>query len=114
MDNAIIIPCDNSEVSDGYHTFGELYEHRALLFVSLVNSHKNISWKSKRHVDGELSFDGFFVAGMDLPSGTITYHIQKKYWNVCKVLEIERSKFDGHTSIEVLRRIEESLKMSYL
>lgn len=35
------------ELSDGYHTFNELYYHRAVLFSVICNSHKDIAWKSK-------------------------------------------------------------------
>ena len=57
-------------VSDGYHTFKELYSHRVKLFVALLNTleslHYRINypskcWKSKLHADGTM-FDGWFIA----------------------------------------------------
>lgn len=38
------------EISDGYHTFDELYEHRtaifAAIFAALCKAHPENSWKS--------------------------------------------------------------------
>ena len=68
----ITIECDVGEVSDGYHTFNELYAHRCSLFAALTTSYKHLSWKSRFHYDNS-SFEGWFIAGMDLPSGTVTY-----------------------------------------
>ena len=36
------------DISDGYHTFQELYEHRIILFSALCNVYPDISWKSKK------------------------------------------------------------------
>lgn len=71
-------------VSDGYHTFDELYEHRIQLFLVLLavaaRRFLNIGW-SKRHSDGELCFGGGWVlAWIELPSGLqIRYHIKESY-----------------------------------
>lgn len=59
-------------VSDGYHSFKELYDHRIKLFVALCNvlenwdteiGHPSQCWKSKLHSDGTM-FDGWFIAGI--------------------------------------------------
>jgi hypothetical protein len=66
---------NTNEISDGYHTFGELYEHRAALFVALINRCTDIpSWISHQHHDGTM-FNGYFIAGMNLPTGQISYHL---------------------------------------
>lgn len=63
-----------SKVSDGYHTFRELYEHRMTLFQALVNEmastnsrsqyeipdYRNV-WKSRQHSDGTM-FGNMFIA----------------------------------------------------
>ncbi|MDY6154053.1 MAG: hypothetical protein SPI06_11665 [Terrisporobacter sp.] len=36
---------DKSNISDGSHTFGELYHHRAILFAVICNTYKENSWK---------------------------------------------------------------------
>jgi hypothetical protein len=49
------------DVSDGFHTFNELYEHRHHLFVLVLNAANyrglECGW-SNRHSDGELCFGG--------------------------------------------------------
>ena len=37
---------DMGEVSDGYHTFNELYAHRVRLFSTLMRAHPDKSWWS--------------------------------------------------------------------
>lgn len=93
-------------VTDSYHSFEELYAHRILLFIALMKSHPEISWKSRLHNDGT-SYDGWFIAGMHLPSGDITYHISDKFWGMLQNINtIEKSPpWDGHTSEEVVRRL---------
>lgn len=55
---------DMGEISDGYHTFNELYHHRAVLFSVICNANKEIAWKSKAHADGTM-FDGMFIVGIN-------------------------------------------------
>ena len=53
---------DKSNISDGSHTFGELYHHRAILFAVICNTYKENSWKSWKHEVKELpnapAYDG--------------------------------------------------------
>lgn len=35
-------------ISDGYHTFEELYYQRTILLSIICNTNPNISWKSKK------------------------------------------------------------------
>jgi hypothetical protein len=94
------------EVSDSYHNFDELYAHRIILFISLMKSHKDISWKSRLHSDGT-SFKDWFIAGMTLPDGDITYHIPDRFWNLIDDIEHKEKapEWDGHTSDDVIRRL---------
>jgi hypothetical protein len=106
--NFIQIPCDTSQVSDGYHTFGELYEHRCLLFLALMKQRPDVSWISNMHHDGS-SFDGWFIAGMSLPTGDITYHCPNSFWPLANKTGAEflpkAPQWDGHTPHDVLVRI---------
>lgn len=71
------------ETSDGYHTFNELYEHRLALTVALVRQSPALSWRSRHHhVGGDPMFDGHFIVGVDLPTGTITYHYAIEHWDL--------------------------------
>lgn len=102
------------QISDGYHTFDELYEHRIELFLALcreIYRYHGASaspWMSQLHSDGS-SFDGWFVAGIGRESGQqITYHLPMKYWTraakSCRILE-KAPEYDGHTSADVLERL---------
>jgi hypothetical protein len=103
----VVIECENTgSISDGYHTFDELYAHRIMLFLCLMKFNRDISWRSRIHYDGT-SFDGWFIAGMNLSSGNITYHIPDKFWNMINDIQtLEKApEWDGHTSEDVIRRL---------
>lgn len=96
------------EISDGHHTFEELYRHRITLFCTLCNLLFEISWKSKKHFDEENDpmFDDCFIAGINTPKGIATYHIKLKYWEIFDVPELERApKYDLYSSDDVIDRI---------
>lgn len=103
----IVIPCNNGEVSDGYHAFDELYEHRHLLFIALMFLRPDLSWIAVRHHDGTLH-DGWFIAGMRLPTGDISYHLPMTLWDLCAGIPTyhKAPEWDGHTSSDVLYRME--------
>lgn len=95
-------------LSDGYHTFNELYHHRAVLFSVICNSHKDIAWKSKQHDNPEEPmYDGMFIVGIETPNGQATYHYDiDPYWDMFDVKELERApKWDGHTPQQAIERI---------
>ena len=98
----------SKDISDGHHTFGELYKNRIILFCTLCNLLPNISWKSKKHFDEEndpMFFDSF-IAGINTPEGIATYHIKLKYWDLFDVPELEKApKYDNYNNEEVLKRI---------
>ena len=98
---------DNSQVSIPLSYLNELYEHRNMLFCALMNAHRHISWWSPFHDDGTM-FDGQFIGGIDLPSGTITYHMPVAYMKHlgCVPARTAAPKWDGHTPEDVIERIE--------
>ena len=96
------------DISDGHHTFGELYKNRIILFCTLCNLLPDISWKSKKHNDEENDpmFSGDFIAGINTPDGIATYHIKLQYWDLFDIPELERApKYDNYDNEEVLKRI---------
>lgn len=97
------------EVSDGFHTFNELYDHRALLFAALVNSTLNsVAWKSRQHADPAYPmYEGMFIVGIDTPIGQATYHYDiDPYWDMFHCKELERApKYDGHSPADAVERI---------
>jgi len=96
-------------ISDGYHTFDELYEHRHTLFCAL--SKKMNGWKSKFHDDGTM-FDGMFIAGIGLPNiGNITYHLPLSMYEMFIGKELEKAPWwDGHTPNDVVDRLKKFVK----
>ena len=99
---------DIGNISDGYHTFNELYHHRAVLFAVICNMYPDKAWKSKQHDDPNFPmYDGMFIVGIETPEGQATYHYDlDPYWDIFNVKEIERApKYDGHTPDEAIRRI---------
>ena len=61
VDAPVILEIPDSgigDLSDGCHTFNQLYYQRMMLFAALVRVYKTRSWKSRRHEDGELCFNG--------------------------------------------------------
>lgn len=94
------------ETSDGYHTFNELYHHRAVLFSVIVANYPERAWKAKKHHDGTM-YDGMFIVGIETPDGQATYHYDiNPYWDMfdCKVREFA-PEWDGHTPAQAIERI---------
>lgn len=108
MTTTLKLPCDVGEVSDGYHTFNELYEHRCALFLALMKSMPNISWFSPLHEDGTF-MEGWFIAGIRTPNGDISYHLPNSLLPLAGLtgaVRLDRApRWDGHTSADVIHRL---------
>lgn len=96
---------DMGEVSDGYHTFNQLYHQRLMLFACIVNQNSDNAWKTHRHEDGELCFGGgWFLVTIDTPEGAYGYHYEDKYWDLFNCKELDKAKhWDGYTEEDVTR-----------
>ena len=96
---------DIDDVSDGFHTFRQLYYQRMMLFAAIVKQNKDKAWKSLRHEDGKLCFGGgWFIVGVDTPEGSYTYHYEDNYYSLFDCEELDRGKhWDGHTEKDVTR-----------
>lgn len=114
MSDAIYLPdgCKTEQISDGYHTFDELYDHRITLFIALCKAMLPVGtghkpWRSKLHADGSC-FDGWFILGLDKEKGRqITYHLPLSRWEECRFAETLKAapEWDGHSPADVLKRI---------
>lgn len=97
---------DMGNVSDGYHTFNELYEHRHALFLALIKRYFLIgvtTW-----IDVDPTTPGWFLAGIDTIDGQVSYHLPERLLPAARqwVHEgAERIPYDGYTSEDVLRRL---------
>lgn len=97
-----------SEVSDGYHTFDDLYRHRNLLFVHLcksVYSNQQV-WRSIKNSDGAI-WKGWFIMGLGKEEGKqITYHLPIEFWEQTHFAEtLDKGLWDGHSSDDVIQRL---------
>jgi hypothetical protein len=122
---------DMGEISDGYHTFNELYEFRKMYNAALFNSWgkqlesipgefdelgmnplraKYDVHKSIRHSDGVECFGGgWFIVMAILPGGQISNHYKMEDWDLFQIPEVEIVKYpyDGHSAQDVLDRLKE-------
>ena len=104
---------DVGDVSDGYHTFNELYEFRKVYNAALFNFWSAYHYfpvvKSYRHSDGELCFGGgWFIVVATLPTGQISNHYENKDWDLFRCDIVENAPvWDGHTSTDVVNRLKE-------
>ena len=103
-------------ISDGSHTFGELYHERATWFAIFMYNYMDLTqirdgkraaslgkyykelfiplygWKSKLHHDGSM-YENYFIVGVtDKDTGRqFTYHYHISYWDFFDVDELERA-----------------------
>ena len=88
-------------ISDGYHTFQELYDYRMVYNAAMFNllpKSFNVH-KSLRHNTGEECFGGgWFIVMADLPTGQVSNHYETKYWDLFHCEEREKAEeWDGHS-----------------
>jgi hypothetical protein len=114
------------ETSDGFHTFNELYRHRAALSANLWNAWSKLAdlghggWvgggitKSRRHSDGTMlpptdGVEWFIVTAWIDDFGQVSYHYPMTQWDMFKVPEVDRApEYDEHTADDVARRLEQN------
>lgn len=94
---------DTKSISDGFHTFNDLYNHRRILTQIIAHDHKEHAWKSKQHHDGTM-FDGDFIVGFTTSEGQYSYHYKLEFWNDFNVPELEKApEYDGHQPNDIDR-----------
>lgn len=109
--NLLIKEADSNKISDGYHTFGELYDHRHALYINMCKLLKREGtldvWRSVKHSDGTVWKD-WFILGVNKDKGCqITYHLPISLWESTMWAETldKAPDFDGHSSTDVLTRL---------
>ena len=91
------------QISDGWHTFDELYYHRMILTLVICKQNKDRAFKSKQHHDGTM-FDDSFIVGLLTPYGQYTYHYNLKYWDMFDIPELNKApEYDGHKPEDIGR-----------
>ena len=102
------IDVDPEDVFDGWHSVGELYDHRHMLYALLVMNNWESAWMSNRLSSGNLVEKGWFILGLELSTGQISYHMPIEMWKGFEKMGVvihEVAPWDGHDSEEVLFRM---------
>lgn len=89
-----------NDISDGFHTFGELYEHRCTLYVALcMLQPEKCRWRT-HHINKICLY-------LETPAGQVSYHVPKKWIEVIspKIKQDQERAWDGHTDEDVLKRL---------
>ncbi len=94
----------DGQVSDGHHTFEELYRYRLLYNAALFNEWAKLDkydvHKSRFHHDGEFPFGDptWFIVVAELPTGQISNHYRVRDWELFDIPSRDRPNvYDGHT-----------------
>lgn len=106
------------DISDGYHTFNELYRYRMLYNAAFLNMYsspevrmmsdgnrsvivRNVG-KSRLHHDGTEPFGGgWFVVWVTLPDGSVIFnHYRMEYWNLFSADEYDTAPEWGGSTPE--------------
>jgi hypothetical protein len=101
-----------AQMSDGFHTMEELYDHRralAAVLAAYAATQEGAAWRSKaHHPDDTPMFEGgYFIVGIELNTGTVSYHYKLSHWDdFAAVPEVEHApRWDGHTPATVVDRL---------
>ncbi len=90
------------DISDGHHTFRELYLQRLIMFCTICNCFPTLSWRKHFDEEHDPMFNGDFIAGINTPKGIASY----QYWDLFDIPEIDRApKYDNYTPDDVMSRI---------
>lgn len=88
------------DISDGYNTFSEIYNHRMLLYINLcLMNAKNCFWKP--------DYEDHFLLYFESTVGQISYYLEDKYLPLIqdRISRDDYHQWDGHTSNDVLGRL---------
>ncbi|RIJ68764.1 hypothetical protein D1871_22610 [Nakamurella silvestris] len=102
---------DIGSISDGFHTFDELYEFRRLYHAHAARAWLTAGYpvvRSWKHHDGQPCFGGgWFIVVAQLPTGQVSNHYRTVSWSLFSdVPEVETAPaWDGHTTADVAHRL---------
>ena len=108
----------NGQISDGHHTFEELYRYRLLYNAALFNVWAKLGvydvHKSRFHHDGQFPFGDpkWFIVVAELPTGQISNHYRiDTDWKLFDIPIRELPNvYDGHTPGMVADRLKEFIE----
>lgn len=102
-----------NDMSDGYHTFDELYEHRILLYLLWLveekggGQNRDVYWVKDHFPDWDL-------VATNVGTQQISYHVPISYRDVLQKHFVQRDTldhvWDGHTSADVADRMRDRIR----
>lgn len=95
------------KISDGFHSFDELYHYRMLYNAAFFNSleGKYEVHKSYRHSDGELCFGGgWFIVMAYLPTGQVI--ITEQRIGICLIFLKDGKQMNGMVILQLKQLID--------
>ena len=100
-------------ITDGYHSFDELYEHRNLLFLNFL-IHADYREEVTTYYTEDPNIPGWILVVMKSKKlGQISYHMEEGYSQFLKYITKipwEQHEWDGHTSQEVIYRLANNIR----
>lgn len=96
---------DTAAITDGYHTFNDLYKQRLYLTAALFNDHPALAYKTRRHADGSKPFGGgWFYVEIKTPEGPYGYHYENQFWDLFDIPERDKARpWDGYKPKDATR-----------
>lgn len=114
----VLSTMDRKKISDGYHTFGELYRERSALTAALGRMANDLIGPHSARIgyDAQPGFDGCrTVLYIQLPTGQVSWHFSDE--DVELLAGIPRGgdvvEYDGHTTLQKYARVEHFAKGSW-
>lgn len=103
------------DISDGYHTFDELYDHRNLLFLTWLVEERRNGGRFREVYWVRDHFPGWDLVATNVGQQQVSYHVSACYRDICADWFTERTSledvFDGHTSSDVADRLRDRLRV---
>jgi hypothetical protein len=108
MQRKLTIVNEIGQTYDGYHNFDELYDHRCHLMVALMLAYSKLAWRADKNEDGS-KWPGWFTAGINLPTGQITFHLPERMWSMLDGKNIQTHEvspaWKGHSVSDIANRL---------
>lgn len=95
----------NNEISDGYHTFSELYDHRIALYCYCIRTGALVpDYAVLEH------YEGWDLVACHTQAGEqVSYHIhisQRELWSEnFPIIKYDRDRWDSHSAKDVVKRL---------
>lgn len=98
---------DANDISDGFHTFGELYAHRRALTAVLAGLIPGSYRTKEHHPEDSTILEGRFLVCIPTPAGPITYHYPLEHWSEFSAIPAleHAARWDGATADDTVTRL---------